>query len=444
MPSTHKLQYFPLRQLFFLFTAALFFWVNMSAQTPVLPLYIQSIGANPSEVGVIMGAFAIGLVMSRPRLGQIADRHSRIRVLRIGLIVAIIAPLLYATTIGFPQLFGIRVFHGISIAAFTTGYISLVTDIAPADRRGEVFSYMSLATPLGLGFGPLLGESIYSTYGVTHLWIICSTLCGLSLCLSLPVQDAYTSDNASIIHTAKTGSIQSKTRPKSAQTSQDFWSILREPRLRVPTIIMALAGLILGILITFLPLFIDSLSIQFRAGWFFSGSAVASFAVRPLIGANSDRYGRGPFVCLALLAYIISMLTLSQASTNAAFLWAGLLEGIGAGCLLPTVIALVSDRGLPQERGRLMALCIGGFDLGMAIAGPIFGSSSLWLSYHHLFLFASVIGSLALFIFLTSNSQTIRLSLLFAFGKTHDRYAVSEVAVDYPGSEKSAGQAATT
>lgn len=416
----------------------------MSAQTPVFPLYIQSIGANQSEVGVIMGAFAIGLVISRPRLGQMADHHSRIRVLRIGIIVAIIAPLLYITSIELPQLFAIRVFHGISIAAFTTGYISLVTDIAPADQRGEVFSYMSLATPLGLGLGPLVGEVIYDTYGVTYLWILCSLLCGLSLCLSLPVQDSYTSGDASTSPTAKTASPVAKICAKSTQTSQKFGSILREPRLRVPTIIMTLAGLILGILITFLPLLIDSLSIPFRAGWFFSGSAVASFAIRPLVGANSDRYGRGPFVCLALLAYIISMLTLSQASTNVAFLSAGLLEGIGAGCLLPTVIALVSDRGLPQERGRLMALCIGGFDLGMAIAGPIFGSSRLWLSYSHLFLVASVIGSLALIIFLTANSQTIRLSLLFACGKTHDRYAISEIAASYPNSDPSASPAATT
>ncbi|NJN61544.1 MAG: MFS transporter [Coleofasciculaceae cyanobacterium RL_1_1] len=97
-----------------MFTAALFFWINMSAQTPVFPLYIQSIGANQSEVGVIMGAFAIGLVISRPRLGQMADHHSRIRVLRIGIIVAIIAPLLYITSIELPQLFAIRVFTALA------------------------------------------------------------------------------------------------------------------------------------------------------------------------------------------------------------------------------------------------------------------------------------------------------------------------------------------
>ena len=401
----------------------------MSTQTPVLPLYVRSIGANQNEVGVIMGAFAIGLVLSRPVLGQIADRQSRIRVLRIGAIVAFIAPLLYIVTTDFSQLFSIRIFHGISIAAFTTGYISLVTDIAPADRRGEIFSYMSLATPLGLGLGPLFGESIYENYGSTHLWIMASVFCGLSLCLSLPVRDQYKQGNMANNppeKTPKTTLIQPKKRLNSMQLCPKFWSALGEPRLRVPTLIMVLMGLILGIVITFLPLFIDSLSISFRAGWFFSGSAVASFAVRPFVGTRSDRWGRGPFICFALLAYVVSMLILSQAMMGVAFLAAGLLEGIGSGCLLPTVIALVSDRGLPQERGHLMALCIGGFDLGMAIAGPLFGASTLWLGYHHLFLLASVLGGFALIIFLTTNSQTPRLSLLFAFGKTHDRYAISE------------------
>lgn len=427
----------------------------MSAQTPVFPLHIQAIGANPGEVGVIMGGFAIGLVLSRPSLGQIADRYSRIRVLRIGLIVAIIAPLLYTTTISFPQLFAIRVFHGISIAAFTTGYISLVTDIAPTERRGEIFSYMSLATPLGLGLGPLFGESIYDTWGITFVFFICAICGGIGLLISFSIRDVCQFDHFT---SNKLNLIQIKANPTNptivdarqkisdiqVKTSQRFWSFLQEPRLRVPTVVMLLVGLMFGILTTFLPLFIDSLSITFQAGWFFSGSAIASFAVRPFIGANSDRYGRGPFICVALLAYIISMFTLSQANTNVAFLTAGFLEGMGAGCLLPTVISLVSDRGLPQERGRLMALCIGGFDLGMAIAGPIFGSSSLWLSYHHLFLCASVIGSAALFIFLTLNSQTIRLSILFALGKTYDRYAVTEVTIGYPEPGQAVSRTATT
>lgn len=401
----------------------------MSTQTPILPIYMQSIGANQNEVGVIVGAFAIGLVLSRPVLGHIADQQSRIRVLRIGAIVAFIAPLLYTVTTDFSQLFSIRIFHGISIAAFTTGYISLVTDIAPADRRGEIFSYMSLATPLGLGLGPLLGESMYKSYGSAHLWIMASIFCGLSLCISLPVQDPYLLANTANKFCRKTPEIvstQAKKQFNLLQRSPKFWSTLGEPRLRIPTLIMLLMGLILGVVVTFLPLLIDSLSISFRAGWFFSGSAVASFAVRPFVGTRSDRWGRGPFICLALLAYIVSMLTLSQATMGVEFLAAGLLEGMGAGCLLPTVIALVSDRGFPQERGHLMALCIGGFDLGMAIAGPLFGASSVWLGYHHLFLLASLLGGFALIIFLTTNSQTPRLSLLFAFGKTHDRYAVSE------------------
>jgi MFS family permease len=84
----------------------------------------------------------------------------------------------------------------------------------------------------------------------------------------------------------------------------------------------------------------------------------------------------------------------------------------------------MSDRSHARERGKVYALCIGGFDLGIAIAGPILGSLAFVLSYSVMFFLAGGLASLGLFIFLTKSSKNLGHSLRFAFGKEKDIYAV--------------------
>ncbi|NJN61442.1 MAG: MFS transporter, partial [Coleofasciculaceae cyanobacterium RL_1_1] len=178
------------RELVVLFVTGLLFWTNITALLPTIPLYIRTLGATEAQIGIVMGAFAIGLLLTRPRLGKVADLRSRVLVLRIGVIVAIIAPLLYLAASSVTLLFFVRVFHGVSIAAFTTAYSTLVTDISPANRRGETIGYMSLVTPLALGFGPAMGSTISAQYGFPPLFI-CSTILGiLSFGLALRVHEA--------------------------------------------------------------------------------------------------------------------------------------------------------------------------------------------------------------------------------------------------------------
>ena len=116
----------------------------MASLLPTLPLYIEHVGASKQQIGIVMGSFAIGLLLCRPYLGRMADERGRKLVLIIGVLAAALAPLGYAVVKSIPLLMALRAFHGISIAAFTTAYSALVTDIAPPDKRGEIIGNMSL------------------------------------------------------------------------------------------------------------------------------------------------------------------------------------------------------------------------------------------------------------------------------------------------------------
>lgn len=149
---------------------------------------------------------------------------------------------------------------------------------------------------------------------------------------------------------------------------------------------------------------------------------MSSFSVRFITGRASDRYGRGVFITGSLVCYGLSMLLLSQFQTAVSFLVSGLLEGAGGGALIPMMITLLADRSYPHERARVFSLCIGGFDLGIAIAGPVLGTFAQQLGYQGIFSLTTGIALLALIVFITLNSKDLAHSLRFATGRDSDIY----------------------
>lgn len=389
-----------------MFTAGLLFWSSLASLLPTLPLYIEAVGGTKQQIGLVMGCFAIGLLLFRPWLGQVADKRSRKLVLLIGLGAAAIAPLGYMVVKSIPVLIVVRVFHGISIAAFATGYSALVADIAPPNQRGEVIGYMSLVIAIGMAIGPALGGYIHEWAGYNPMFLFSAGLAVVGL--------FFTSQ---IINPPST------TETKST-TDNQFWRLLISPRLRIPAIVLLLVGLAFGTLSTFVPLFIKSIGVDLNAGLFYTATAIASFAVRLVAGRASDRYGRGLIISISLVVYTLSMVFLWIASSANIFLLAGVLEGAGAGMLLPTIAAMLVDRATQRERGRIFGVCMVGFDVGIAIAGPFLGLLAEQVGYRNMFGFAAGLTCLALLIFLTASSKDLPHSLRFALGRGKDIYAI--------------------
>ena len=407
------------QNLLILFTTGLLFWSSLASMLPTLPPYIEDVGGTKQQVGIVIGCFAIGLLLLRPTLGQMADEHSRKLVVIIGTSVAAIAPLGYLVSSAIPWLMIVRAFHGITIAAFTTAFTALVTDLAPVNQRGELIGYMSLVTPIGMAVGPALGGFIQTGSGYVPLFLFAS---GLGLLATLGASQVSEPDRVKL------------SRPTTKQSRLKLiWQLLLSPGLRIPAVVFLLVGLAFGSLTTFIALFIRDTGVNLNPGWFFTAAAIASFIMRLLVGRASDRYGRGLFVTGSLFFYGLSMITISLAQSPQGFLLAGFFEGAGAGTLIPVMIALISDRSDPNHRGQVFAVCISGFDLGIAIAGPVFGFFAEQLGYQRIFALIAALIFLALIIFVTQSSKDLSHSLKFAIGRSPDLYAINS----YSSSAKS-------
>lgn len=412
MKVFHKFNSQLRRNLLTLFTAGLLFWSSLSSLLPTLPLFFEDSGASKQQIGIIMGSFAIGLLLFRPWLGRLADKRGRKIVLLIGILVAAIAPLGYQFITSIHLLITLRAFHGISIAAFATAYIALVADLAPPSHRGEIIGYMSLVNPMGLAIGPALGGYLQAGIGDTALFVFSAGSACLGVLCVLPIVNPPV-----------------QTVEQTEVENTNFWRILFSPRVRVPAFVMLMIGLAVGGLHTFVALFIKSTQVDLNPGLFYTAAAISSFTGRLFVGRASDRFGRGLFVTIGLMMYSLSMLILWQAFNPSTFLIAAFIEGAGGGTLIPMISTLMADRSLPQERGRIFALCIAGFDVGIAIAGPVLGFLAEQVGYRNIFVVSAGLTAIGILVFLTQSSKDLPTSVRFALGRAQDAYALNKLGV---------------
>jgi MFS family permease len=285
-------------------------------------------------------------------------------------------------------------------------------DLTPVEQRGRWLGYTTLVNPIGVAIGPALGGILEAEVGyVSPLFLTSRVLALLGLLCAAQVHDPMVGATVVPDHSS------------SSREQSSFWLPLQQRAFLIPTLTLLLVGITFGSIASFVPLFIRQVSPTLNVGAFYTAAAIASFSIRIFVGKASDRLGRGVFITLGLLCYGISMGVLCTAENEWAFLAAGFSEGCGGGILIPTMAALIADRSPKDSRGSLFSLCMAGFDLGIAIAGPMLGTVVRQMGYQQLYGLTGMGMGLAIVIFMTGNNRTVKQSLAFACGQGKDAYA---------------------
>ncbi len=107
-------------------------------------------------------------------------------------------------------------------------------------------------------------------------------------------------------------------------------------------------------------------------GGLFSVFTLATLLLRPLVGRAVDRFGRKPFLVLALLVYAVSMGVFAAVNSLVSLYVARLIQGAGSALLWSAVYTVVTDLTPRGEGGRALGMVNqtitqGGF-VGMFIA----------------------------------------------------------------------------
>ncbi|MGC4020447.1 MAG: MFS transporter [Cyclobacteriaceae bacterium] len=347
-------------QFWLLCTSALLFFTSFNMIIPELSEFLTKLGGAEYK-GLIISLFTLTAMCSRPFSGKLADRLGRKPVIIFGGVVCLICSLFYpwlTTLFGF---FVLRILHGFSTGFSPTGVSAYVSDVIPANKRGEAMGLIGTAGAIGMAAGPAIGGAVANQFGLNVMFYLSSLFAFISIAITLGLKETL------------------------KERHEVSWALLKihkkdlfEPLVIAPCVVMVLAAYAYGAAYTLLPDFGKQLGIH-NTGLLFTFLAFASLLVRLIAGKASDIYGRIPVLKVTVVLIIVSMLIIGVADQSWILIVGVSLYGLAQGSTSPTLLAWATDLSHEDHRARgIASLYISmelGIMLGAFVSGVVYGNS---------------------------------------------------------------------
>ncbi|HEY8935612.1 MAG TPA: MFS transporter [Cyclobacteriaceae bacterium] len=344
-------------QFWLLCLSSLLFFASFNMIIPELPAYLTSLGGGEYK-GLIISLFTLTAMISRPFSGKLADRIGRVPVMVFGPVVCVICSAIYPIVTTVAGFLVLRLVHGFSTGFKPTGQTAYLSDIIPAERRGEAMGLLGTTGSVGMAAGPALGGPIASHFGL-NVMFYASSLCGLiSIVILLGIKETLKNKH-----------------PYSVDLIKIDTKDLFEPRVIMACVVMVLSAYAYGAIYTVMPDFGEFVGIK-NKGLLFTYLTIASLAVRLLGGKASDRWGRQPVLLFTTSVIAIGMIIIGLATTRSQLLFGVVLYGLAQGMTSPTLLAWATDLSDEHHKGRGVASVYMAMEFGIGMGA--FGSGLIF------------------------------------------------------------------
>jgi MFS family permease len=337
------------RRFVIVVTSGIFYFMALGALLPVVPRYVDKrLGGDDIAVGVAVGALAVGAILLRPLAGRLGDRFGR-RVLMVGgaLMVAVTAAGAGVVE-SLAWLIATRFAMGLGEACFFVGGTTMATDLAPESRRGEAVSYWSVAVWTGLGFGPVVGETLLDSSHYERVWLVA----GVSALVAALV--ALMTTETRVVH-----------------EHADRGKLIAPAAVR-PGIILACTLIGITGFSIFLPLYGPEVGVD-DVGLVFLVYGIVVLGVR-IIGARlPDVLGPVLAGSIAIGSTAVGLAIAALWHSGAGVFVAALVIAVGSSFLYPAAL-LLTLRGVPEhQRASVVGTLSAFFDFASGSSGIILG-----------------------------------------------------------------------
>lgn len=326
--------------------------------------------ASTSMAGLTSSIFIIGVLFARLYGGKEIGRIGSKKMLIGGITFFVLMTLLYFIPSNIYFLLIVRFLHGFGVGFATTATATIVAQVVPDSRKGEGISYFSLSVVLSTAIGPLIGIALINEFGYQSMFIF-SLVVGLAgLPLALTVKEPIVDYKAA-----------------SPEMKGLKLSNFLEPKAMPVSIVMFVVSLAYSGTLSFIASFAEEADLVEAGSMYFFAYALAVLFSRPFTGKLMDAKGANSVVYPALIVFAIGMYLLSQAHSNAVFLIAAALIGLGYGNF-QSVIQTIAVKITPPHRMGLatstyfimldFGIGVGPFMLGYMV--PEYGYRGLYLA----------------------------------------------------------------
>ena len=335
---------------------------GMGAIAPVLPLFLeQEYGVSAAEIGITIGLFGFGRLVTSLPAGYLAQRYGRKGVLGLGAAINVVGAAMVSVSFSYAWLTGWRFVSGFGGSIFLTVATIYLRDEATPATRGRLLSLQELSILAGQILGPLLGGYLGSIFGLRVPLYVQAALMAVSLgviVLALPEsrwrEEAARRDAAPSPQPSPTGGEgESDQRQRGA-----MWRLMLSPAF----IFVGLFALMIvanrqGARFSVMPLFGRDKGFEPDAlGLWISVTHFPQFFTTLASGYLSDRFGRKTPIIPAITLLALGIGTFIWADNLWQLLLSGVLLGMGEGLGSPAGTVFFADIAPPGMEGVTIGL----------------------------------------------------------------------------------------
>lgn len=144
---------------------------------PVFTVLAHSlVGANPSLIGIALGAYGLSQGLLQIPFGMLSDKFGRKPMIALGLLFLIAGSLLGALTTSIYGMIFARILQG--MGAIGAVLIALLADLSPEKERTKAMAVIGLVIGLSFALAMVLSPILTHAYGLSGIFYL-TTLLGL-------------------------------------------------------------------------------------------------------------------------------------------------------------------------------------------------------------------------------------------------------------------------
>ncbi|MFQ5692745.1 MAG: MFS transporter, partial [Nitrospinota bacterium] len=299
---------FRVQGLFIVFTTEILFYLGFALLIPTLPLYLADFQAGTAQIGLVMGVFAVGLLLSRPYIGRFIDQYGARCSLRWGGGILMVSSVLYAFAPALAWVYPIRILHGVSMAFHSTASNAIISSSTTAENRGGIMGLFGISRAVAFGVGPFAGGIFLGWWGHAAVF-------GLAGALGLAAMTvARFSGDCSMVEAEEAG-------PR-------MLDLLKDRTLVFVTGAMFILTIVHGGLTTFLPLHVMR-QMAGNLGTFYLVYSLTITVMEILAGKASDRECRVPVMLASVALLGAGLFAVGGVSGTLSLVFASVIYGAG-------------------------------------------------------------------------------------------------------------------
>lgn len=354
----------------------------------LLPLYFESLGGKPWEIGFFIGLFSFAAFFSRPVGGWLLSKMSPKKILVAGLFLGLGSTLSYLFVEKLSWILGfIRIVHGAGFSIFILAALLIAVLKSREEERAYALGVVSTGFMLPLLFMPFLGEQVIDRFGYFSFFLTATFLMVIPFVFALTVKIRLP-----------------QVSEKGEEEGSGFIRLLKQKRIVLILLMTFIFEVGLSSSFSFVPLLAHEDS-SMRAGFFYTFLGLTAVFLRLYGGRRFKLWGSVKLLLPAFIFLPVGSLLTSLSFGDLMLSFSGVVWGLGTGILYPHLSALCVEGVGSKEKGKVLSLFAGSVDIGFGIGPLSFGWISQFFGLRQTFIL------FALFILFTS------LPIIFIFQK---------------------------